>query len=256
MNSKEEIIDRFRKNVLAKKADLSEYTQGHDGKEGHWLEKKMGVKPNSDNKPDLFGYEQKHGSSKTTYGDWSPAKAIWSTRGNEPAQAEVPQLDRDKQFLPIFGAITDPAKGRYSWCIPTSPRIDEYNHGGQILEINDTEDILIRYSYSKDQRQNKRVPDNLQREDLILALWERDHIRKKVEDKFNCNGWYKIDKNRQGKYTSIGFGEPFNYRQWLDLVRSGEAYFDSGMHQGNPRPYANWRSGNNVWDLLVTERYD
>ena len=34
------------------------------GDEGHWLEKMMGIKPNSNNEPDIYGYEQKKDSKK------------------------------------------------------------------------------------------------------------------------------------------------------------------------------------------------
>ena len=49
MNNKEKIVNLFLSNVIGRKPDLSGYKKSHDGKVGHWLEKQMGVKPNSDN---------------------------------------------------------------------------------------------------------------------------------------------------------------------------------------------------------------
>ena len=31
----------------------------HAGKKGYWLEKNMGIEPNGDNAPDIYGFEQK-----------------------------------------------------------------------------------------------------------------------------------------------------------------------------------------------------
>lgn len=32
--------------------------------------------------------------------------------------------------------------------------------------------------------------------------------------------------------------------------------FDSGMYEGNPRPYSQWRANNNLWDSLIIESYE
>jgi hypothetical protein len=36
----------------------------HCGSEGHWLENQMGLVHNSNNKPDIFGYEMKKNHQK------------------------------------------------------------------------------------------------------------------------------------------------------------------------------------------------
>ena len=56
---KKKKITLFEKKVKGKEPDLSKYKTKHDGKEGHWLEAQMGIKPNADNLPDLYGYEMK-----------------------------------------------------------------------------------------------------------------------------------------------------------------------------------------------------
>ncbi|MCP5079359.1 MAG: LlaMI family restriction endonuclease, partial [Psychromonas sp.] len=80
--SKGIIVQRFKQNVKGKKFNPNGYNQLHDGKEGHWLEKQMGIEPNSDNNADIYGYEMKKQTpSKTTFGDWSAKESIFKRGG-------------------------------------------------------------------------------------------------------------------------------------------------------------------------------
>ena len=66
------IIELFKKNVYGRLPDTNSFNQRHDGKDGHWLERQMGITANANNEPDLYGYEMKNSTgSKTTFGDWS-----------------------------------------------------------------------------------------------------------------------------------------------------------------------------------------
>ena len=47
-----------------------------------------------------------------------------------------------------------------------------------------------------------------------------------------------------------------NYDEWLELVKTGIVFFDSGMYQGNKRPYSQWRANNNFWNSLIEETYE
>jgi hypothetical protein len=49
MSDKDKIIKLFYKNVKGKTPNLTGYVLTHDGKEGHWLEKQMGIKLNASN---------------------------------------------------------------------------------------------------------------------------------------------------------------------------------------------------------------
>lgn len=242
-------------NVKVKKEDTSGSNQRHDGKGGHWLEQQMGIKANSSNAPDILGYEMKNDTiSKTSLGDWSPDKAIF--------KKPEPKISRDK-FLTAFGKSNTDGKpnteksGRYSWSGEPSPKIGDYNSFGQRLEIDKELNIHAVYSYSKDQRpdKDKIVPKEFQIENLKLATWTNDVLRKKVELKFNQNGWFKCVKNKEGFYEKIVFWDPFGYEFFIDLVKKGIVFFDSGMHQGNPRPYANWRVNNSALKNLITSEY-
>lgn len=71
-SDKQKIIDNFRAHVKNVEICLEGQNVAHCGKEGHWLEKKMGIKPNAKNEPDILGYEMKTGESVTTFVDKAP----------------------------------------------------------------------------------------------------------------------------------------------------------------------------------------
>jgi hypothetical protein len=71
---KNEIIELFESNVLGRRFKAS---SAHDGAEGQWLSGLMGLKNDSLNRPDFKGFEMKKQTrGKTTFGDWSPDKAL------------------------------------------------------------------------------------------------------------------------------------------------------------------------------------
>ncbi len=80
-------------------------------------------------------------------------------------------------------------------------------------------------------------------------------MRRHVESKFNDKGWFKCEKNTDGVYISIAFGDPITFDDWIKSVKLGLVFFDSGMYQGNPRNYSQWRANNAFWENLVTSRY-
>lgn len=251
------IIQRFLDNVRGEIFNPSGYNKNHSGAEGHWLEKQMGIKPNGDNKPDILGYEMKMqtSSGKTTFGDWPPHEAIWHKINPNP---NLRRFDRDKEFLKIFGKENSSKKNRLSWSGEPAPRkISMFNEYGQTLIIDANKNILAIYNYEKDNRENKNqlVPLELQRKYLILAKWRAEKMQEKVENKFGISGWFKCFKDNNGIYDRIGFGPAFTFDLWINLVKNGTVYFDSGMYEGNPRPYSQWRANNLYWDKLIEEFY-
>lgn len=255
MDKKQKIINLFNTNVRGKNPDLSEFNVRHDGKEGHWLERQMGIDPNAKNEADLLGYEMKKDTtSKTTFGDWSPDLAVWKSNNlNE----NLLKIDRDTEFLKYFGKPNALKKHRLSWSGEPVPTIKDFNKFGQILRVDSKSNILAYYSFSKDKRTDKEslIPKKFQIENLVLAKWLKASIKVKLERKFNDKGWFKCYKNSEGIYTKIGFGGPISYHSWINHVQTGIVYFDSGMYAGNPRPYAQWRANNNYWESLVIEEY-
>lgn len=251
--NRKKIVDLFIKNVKGKRPAI--IGNLHDGSHGHWLEKQMGIKPNASNSADILGYEMKtHTSSKTSFGDWSPDKSLWGRYRSEPS---IRRLDRDKEFLVAFGQANPSKEDRYSWSGMPVPKVKQYNRFGQKLIVTPSHDIQAVYSFLSDIRVNKAniVPKELQKENLLVAQWTKAKMKPKLERKFNQSGWFKCIQDASGVFQEIVFGEPMSYENWLKLVQDGHVFFDSGMYQGNRRPYAHWRASNNLWDELVTARY-
>lgn len=244
------IIKLFKENVYGRKPDTTDFNQRHDGKAGHWLERQMGIKPNSNNEPDLFGYEMKNTTkSKTTFGDWSADYRIFKDKNSN--------LNRD-EFLRIFGKPNLEKGGRYSWSGTPLPTIKRPSpHNGSIILIDENQDISIIYSYSNDPRPNKSeiVPVDFQVDNLVLVKWTKENLQGKLLKKFGQNGWFRCSKNKKGEYDKISFGEPIVYENWIRLIKEGVIFFDGGMYETNPRPYSQWRANNNHWDSLITHTY-
>lgn len=256
---KEKIIELFYSNVKGKKADISGSNKNHDGKHGHWLEQQMGIKRNASNTPDLYGYEMKNetSSGKVTFGDWSADEYIFR-RGKKIHDTNKNYSLSREDFLRIFGKPNAEKDGRHSWSgSPCPSYYNKLNTFGQILKIDDDSNIVITYSFSKDHREDKSkiVPEYLQKDDIVIAKWNLNSIRKKLETKFNQKGWFTCKKNSDGEYKSIHFGLPMNFNTWLGLVKEGIVFFDSGMYLGNSRNYSQWRSKSSFWDSLITENY-
>jgi hypothetical protein len=246
---KSKIVNLFNKQVRGKIPDVSEWNTRHDGKGGHWLEVQMGIAHNANNLPDLHGFEMKNDTrSKTTFGDWSATYYIFKN--------EKYEIDRDR-FLQIFGSPNPLKKGRYSWSGKPTPKIGAYNEFGQILTIDKYNNIIAKYSFSKDHRVNKTkiVPLSMQKNNLMIAEWSAVTMKSRVENKFNNQGWFKCIKDSTGAYSNIIFGNPITFDIWIDGVQKGLIFFDSGMYQGNDRPYSTWRADNKYWDSLVTDTY-
>lgn len=258
--SEQQIVDLFMSKVFGEKADTSNLNQEHDGKKGHWLETQMGVKRNRKTAPDLLGYEMKDGtSSKVSFGDWSADYYLFDNEELFPNTENLNRVQRrEKFFLPVFGKPNEKKEGRLSWSGEPIPKINQYSTFGTILTVDQNDNILITYSFSKDQRENKNsiVPTELQVDDLILATWYADSMRTKVNDKFNQKGWFVCKKDKKTHiYNQIGFGNPIPFEDWIDMVRTGDIFFDSGMYQGNKRPYSQWRANNTTIDKLLVKVY-
>jgi hypothetical protein len=249
MDDKEKIIQLFNEKVRNRIPTIGTVNSKHDGKKGHWLEEAMGIKRNGSNAPDLFGYEMKDNTnSKTTFGDWSADCYIFNKKQNI--------ISRD-QFLSVFGKMNPQKNNRYSWSGEPCPNIHAFNKFGQKLFVDDENNIIAIYSFDNDQRSDKRsiVPSKLQVQNLPLAFWTHKKLKKNVEEKFNQKGWFKCVADSNGRYVKIAFGDPISFPTWINYVKSGDVFFDSGMYQGNNRPYSQWRASNKFWDSLITSSY-
>lgn len=269
MTAKEDIIELFHKNVKGKRPNVEGTNERHDGRQGQWLEHQFGIHSNDYNTADLWGYELKNETtSKTTFGDWSANEYVFNNPEYRDYFAGTSKFEKREDFLRIFGKPNEEKGGRCSWSGSPCPKIKCFNDFGQKLVIDKNKDILAIYSYSQDKRIDKAeiVPKSLQLEELVLARWygeispttkKRDKcLKAKLEDKFNDKGWFTCKTDATGCYCKICFGRPMNYDEWLELVKQGIVFFDSGMYQGNKRPYSQWRANNNFWDSLIEETYE
>ena len=256
-NGKERILQLFMQKVYGHSPVLGSYNSRHAGSAGHWLEKKLGKEPDASNESDFWGYECKNHttSGKTTWGDWSANEYIFD-KGNKY------NLNRNS-FFKIFGK-PNIKKNRYSWSgepVPTIPH--KISSFGQLMTIDESLNIKISYDFSKDNRNNKYeiIPDEFRLNNLILAKWygyeknnesNKTALETKINKKFNQKGWFKcVMKNNV--YKKIVFGKSMNFISWMKYLSSGDIFFDSGMYQGNDRPYSMWRSNNDFWEKLITE---
>lgn len=269
MDAKDKIIQLFRDNVKGKRPDVSGTNVRHDGKAGHWLERQFGITANADNEADLWGYELKNQTTyKTTFGDWSANVYVFTDSRYRRLFSGTTKAEKQNSFVRIFGKPNPDKGGRHSWSGSPCPKISGYNDFGQILIIEPNKDIVALYSYSKDRRANKAaiVPAQLQQENLVLARWYGEIspssnrmdkcLKTKLEDKFNDKGWFTCKMNEDGVYYKICFGSPMDYDAWLGLVQEGIVFFDSGMYEGNVRPYSMWRANNDFWNSLIVDEYE
>ncbi len=180
---KQHIIELFNNNVRGLEICLDGQNTKHCGKEGHWLETKMGIQHNSKNEPDINGYEMKKSSKKTTLGDFSASEYAFSQK-NKRVSINIMNNWTDEMvlnrssFIKIFGNPNPKKNNRCSWSGSCVPTYNDWNSNGQILTISKGNDIIIYYSFSKDTRSKKTtIPIFLQHDNIVIALWKAEKMR-------------------------------------------------------------------------------
>lgn len=256
---KQYIITLFNTRVKGVEIILKGHKINHCGKEGHWLETKMGIKHNANNEPDINGYEMKKSSIKITLGDFTASEYIFSRKNkrniinylnNWTDEIKISKGD----FIRTFGNPNPNKNNRYSWSGSCVPTYNNWNSNGQILMINEDNDIIIYYSYSKDTRNIKiNFPLFLQNDNIVIALWKSSKMKQHIEKKFNKKGFF-ICKKIGNTYEKICFGKTFNYDYFIECMKNKKIIFDSGMYDGNNRNYSHFR-GSNFWNELIIEEF-
>ena len=265
LSDKSKIIELFKLNIKGKTPDVTNNNKKHCGKEGHWLEKQMGIEHNANNMPDIYGYEMKKQSKKITFGDFSASEYIYSKERkyiNEKNKWIKPEENYEItriDFFHYFGSKNAEKHNRLSWSGKCIPKYNQWNNQGQTLLINENNDICIYYSYSKDNRDKidkdyKPIPKFLQKNDILIAYWSNIKMKKHIEDKFNNNGFF-ICKKTDNIYDKICFGKKFDYKLFVENFKSGDIFFDSGMYNGNTRNYSQFRANEDFWNKLIIEEY-
>ena len=259
IDDKQQIINLFNSNVKGLEIIINDKNIKHCGKEGHWLETKMGIKHNSKNEPDINGYEMKKSSRKTTLGDFTATEYVFSNKNkrniinNYNTWSDDIVIKRD-DFIRFFGNPNSLKNNRYSWSGSCVPTYDNYNANGQILIVNEHNDIVIYYSFSKDTRITKNdLLEIFKKDNLMIAIWTSDKMKQHINSKFNNKGFF-ICKKVGEKYDKICFGKAFNFDYFIECIKNKKIIFDSGMYQGNNRNYSHFR-GSFFWDELIIEEY-
>jgi hypothetical protein len=259
LSDKEKIINLFYKNVKNVEINTTKSNKKHDGKEGHWLEKKMGIILNNKNAPDLYNYEMKKMSRKITFGDHSASEYLFSQSKKRPNLNILNDITDNKtltknQFIKIFGN-KNIKKNRYSWsgsCIPTF--VDVWTLNGQKLLVTENNDLHIIYSFVKDTRLIKNeFPNFLKNKPVIIAIWKSEKMRNHINSKYNQKGFF-ICKKEGNKFKTICFGKPFDFEFFINCIKNKTIFFDSGMHESNSRNYSHFRASH-FWTLLITSEH-
>ena len=247
-NDKEIIVKLFNTNVKGKKF-VKDVNNNHCGAEGHWLERQMYIKPNSENVPDKLGYEQKKDSNKITFGDWSASRYIFNKKSPY-------KLTRDN-FFKMFGSPNPKKHNRYSWSGNVFPKYGlEYNYAGQRIRFLDNGDLVIEYSYLNDTREEKISfqEEFKTNEPIFLAFWTKSKLEKHILKKFGVKGFYICKKNKENVYDKICFGKKIDFEFFKTGIQNKKIILDSGMYCGNRRNYSQFRADKSLWyDLLIEE---
>lgn len=253
---KKYIINKFINNVKNKEILIT--NNKHDGSEGHWLEKQMGVTHNSKNEPDILGFEMKKESSKITFGDFSASEYLFSK--NKILLNNFNKWNNDNsitrtEFIRYFGHPNKLKNNRYSWSGKCVPKYNIWNSYGQTLKFNNNLDLCVYYSFEHDNRESKTSFPDFLKNSLMIAIWQKCKIESHINKKFNNNGFFICKKINSSLYNKICFGRPFNYDYFVDNIKNNIIIFDSGMYETNSRNYSHFRSNKKFWDLLLDEEF-
>jgi hypothetical protein len=187
IDDKRHIITLFKNNVKGREVCLKGQNINHDGKEGHWLETKMGIKHNAKNTPDINGYEMKKYSKKITLGDFSASEYAFSKRRESINKinnwTDEEKVDRPN-YIRTFGNPNPDKNNRCSWSGSCVPIYGSWNSNGQMLSITENNDIVAYYSFSKDTRTIKNdFPTFLQKDNIVIALWKSSKMKPHIDNK-------------------------------------------------------------------------
>ena len=160
----------------------------------------MGITPNAKNEPDINGYEMKKSSVKTTLGDYSASEYAFSKKNkrnsinNLNKWTDEIQLSRS-DFIKNFGNPNPKKNNRHSWSGKCVPTYNNWNSNGQIMIIDDNNNIIIYYSFSKDTRTIKHdFPIFLHNDFITIALWKSEKMKQHIDNKFNQKGFFICKK--------------------------------------------------------------
>jgi len=287
-NAKTLIKDNFKKHVFGRFPNDSELKSSHCGKLGHWLESNLGGKIDSDGNADLNGYECKVESKKTSWGDWGAPYKIFCDGSYKKLFYEEHIYENMWILCKTLGVkrVHDKHGVYFSMSgthIPTY--INDVSYIGLSL-VEKNSDILITYSFSKDQRLNKVevIPSEFKKDNILIYKWHGTDIsfnkfkndvvveklpidvklegpkatvslEERIRRKFGIHGMVvgMHDKNR--KFYGLKFLKSITYQEWISFFKEKNVKYDTALTTRNKRPYNQWRSDKKFMETLVEEIY-
>ena len=283
--AKEVIKDRFNSNVFGKYPSNEELLANHNGVLGHWFESRLGSRIDSDGNADVYGFECKIDSAKTSWGDWGANYRIFADESYDFKNSITKNM---WDFVKYFGVLReDINKGSYySWSgthVPTY--LNDITKAGTSLSKKDG-DILITYNFDDDSRADKYslVPKNLQKNCLVLLKWygtdlSFENFKNQVIDyklpikvqfnganrsvsletrlrrKFNIHGIIVGLSNREKGFYGLRFLKPISLNDWTSFLEKKDVFYDTALTTRNKRPYNQWRSKKKFMLTLEEELY-
>jgi hypothetical protein len=146
-------------------------------------------------------------------------------------------------------------KKRYSFSGRCIPKFGKWSYNGNKFEFDEHNNLFLIYSYEHDQR-NVYIPKLFRKQEyIVLQYWKIENLRKKVENKFNVNGFIIFEKDKEKKYSKLLIGNKININNFVKMFKNGDIIFDSGMYSGNSRNYSHFRASDSIWKNLVIEEY-
>ena len=285
--SRKQIIENFKKNVLGKYPTESELNLTHDGQLGHWFEKNLGGEIDSDGNADLNGFECKTHKGKISWGDWSAPYRIYCDKSyklfnknklfeNMWTLVEALGVSRDTPKEGIFYSMS--GKGFPSY-------FDDKTEIGFSLS-EDKGDISYMYNFSSDQRKSKydTVPIELQKDNLLIFKWYgtdvsfndfKDNVinnklpievkfsgknascslEERVRRKFGTYGIVIGLRNKSRGFYGLEFSKSISFEDWLYFFKCKNIIYDTALTTKNRRPYNQWRSSKAFMKTLEEEIY-
>jgi len=253
MNAREalnQLKKKFVNNLKTKIFDNKH--SSHCGSEGHFIEKCLGLEHNSKNEPDFMGWEIKKKSNKISFGDWSASGYLFK---QDELMKRVNKINTNitrDEYMKLFGSYNH-KKQRYAWSGKCIPKVDKWNYNGTIMKCENG-NIYIFYNYMKDTRKLD-IPDIYQNKYIILQYWKYSDLKKRLENKFNKNGFVVFEKNIDNQYNKMLICKTIEYITFYNMFKSGKIIFDSGMYQGNNRNYSQFRANWKIIQELIFEEY-
>jgi len=207
----------------------------------------MGIKPNSKNCPDIYGFEQKKDSSKITFIDKQTDEKYYKGL----SLGKRPKKELKEKYWKTFERSNSTPNKIGGW------KLNKWDNDGQCLKLDCEYNILIVYNYMKDKRIDKktRVDEYYKNtKDHVIGIWKSHTLKECIERKFNQNGFYICSKNKLGEYDKICFGQKITFDYWIQEFKRGNIYYD-GYSSLNGRWRGMFRASKKWWRQIITAEY-